>query len=53
MTGHQYIFPSRVENAETAGWRPSRDELREEQHAVDRRRQRAAQARTRVTGDQP
>lgn len=43
-----YIHPSRVEMHETAGYRPTRDELREEETAAARRRLRAAQARATI-----
>lgn len=43
-----YVHPSHVEIAETTGYRPTRDELLEEQEAVQRRRRRAEQARNKA-----
>lgn len=50
MSPHSYVHPSRVELRETAGHRPSRDELVAERELADRRRDRAQQARTRIRG---
>lgn len=48
----RYAHPSHTDLPETAGHRPSQDELRAEQDARHRRRQRRAQAKTR-TQDRP
>lgn len=45
---HQYAHPSHVEIAETAGPHRTREQILAEQAARERRRQRAAEARTRV-----
>lgn len=48
MTNH-YVYPSRVELRETAGHRPTRDELAEQQRLTEQRRRRSAQARRAAT----
>lgn len=50
MSPRSYVHPSRVELRETAGHRPSRDELVAERELADRRRDRAHRARTRIRG---
>lgn len=53
MTSHSYIYPSRVELRETAGHRPTHDELKQQQQLVEQRRRRAAQGRAAIRKGTP